>query len=475
MAEPIRFPGEEETSTGSDDYLVVFLCSLGAFYASLELLNKPVVLAFLRHMWQARRSVKVCFGFLCIMVALGWVALMETIVQRLLPDYFISSWGLIASGIFIFLALGALRLFIRNGKVTANIAAALFLTVLPVEAMHYYLVGGFRKCIPLPVLYGLAPLASILFIRKYLYNLGVFCYRREPAPGCPPIAVSDSCACTGIAYSSSSDCPDVDPLNDCDWAAEFEAYRRLGRSELQRLENLALFYLQRLTGNAFGWEWLFLEDVTVDFIQAVKALPGQPIIADLGAAFGYSSLQILEGTSAHVIANDLSEEHLTDLLSRVPDVQRARLTTKSGDALQLDFSENSLDGILALRWMHFLRPAEIREMFANYSKWLKPGGLLCVTALSPNGAITANGKFQAIYEERVKNGEEWPGTMDRETSCWVKSAVAVEHGYLFDLEVMERECRFAGFDVVKLHYLSHEKALSEKGHVGLLAVNKKMP
>ncbi|OWA51523.1 hypothetical protein BV898_16002 [Hypsibius exemplaris] len=227
----------------------------------------------------------------------------------------------------------------------------------------------------------------------------------------------------------------------------------------------------RPTLNGFGWEHLFLDDVAVQFIDAMKAVPGQANVVDLFVRSGYSTSRVLSETTALVTACDPSSDHLAILTNGLSDAQRSRLTTKACDALELEFEESSLDGVLALRWMHFLRPAEIRQMFSRYAKWLKPGGLLCVVALSPNVAI-AKEKFLAIYEERVRNGEEWPGAMEAGTSCWLKPAICIDHGYLFDLAVLERECQKVGLEVLRRHYISHEHSLSVNTHVGLLAVKR---
>ncbi|GAU96349.1 hypothetical protein RvY_07808 [Ramazzottius varieornatus] len=105
--------------------------------------------------------------------------------------------------------------------------------------IHYYLVRGFRRCVPLPVLYALAPLVLVLYIRKHLYRLGMFCGRKLPTDPCPPV---EPCACpsTDSYPTEESILSDNGCIDDGAWAAEFEAYRKLGRSELQRLENLAL-------------------------------------------------------------------------------------------------------------------------------------------------------------------------------------------------------------------------------------------
>jgi SAM-dependent methyltransferase len=228
--------------------------------------------------------------------------------------------------------------------------------------------------------------------------------------------------------------------------------------------------LTRPTINALGLENQFIDPVTQECIKAIKNLPGIPHIADLGVAFGYSTLQLLADTSAVVTANDLQAEHLAELASRIPKDQKDRVTTVVGDALQLDFEENSLDGIMALRWMHFLGPAEIRRAFGKFAKWLKPGGLLCITACTPY-TIFAEPNFRAIYQQRVARNQEWPGRMELGSVCFPKQWIDVERGYLFDKSVLEREATSAGFHVRRLSYISIGH-LSNDGqeNVGLLAV-----
>ena len=185
----------------------------------------------------------------------------------------------------------------------------------------------------------------------------------------------------------------------------------------------------RPTSNAFGWENLYLFQITEEFLTLIRNLPGIPKVADLGVALGYTTLCLLKETSAFVTANDLDAGHLAELYSQVPDGEKHRLSIIAGDALGLNFQDSSLDGVLALRWMHFLRPAEIRRAFANYAKWLNVGSLLCLTAATPFFAPAA-AKFLAIYKERLRCNMEWPGEMDEKTMCFSPPGVVTDHGYL---------------------------------------------
>lgn len=87
-------------ATGADDYLIFFLSTLGIFYSTVALLNKPDILASLETLRQSGWLTRYSFGLLCSLVVLGWIAVMETILQRLVPTYYITSWGIIISSVF---------------------------------------------------------------------------------------------------------------------------------------------------------------------------------------------------------------------------------------------------------------------------------------------------------------------------------------------------------------------------------------
>ena len=142
----------------------------------------------------------------------------------------------------------------------------------------------------------------------------------------------------------------------------------------------------------------------------------------------------------------------------------------SGNALELQFEKQSLDGIQALRMLHFLRPFEVRVFFENAAKWLKSGGLLCVTVGTPYIAV-AVGTVRPEYERKKANNEEWPGEITEEMAaiCWPEG-ISCKQGYLFDKETLERETIRAGLRIIRCEYLAREFAFTNgKENLGLLA------
>lgn len=188
-----------------------------------------------------------------------------------------------------------------------------------------------------------------------------------------------------------------------------------------------------------------------------KSLP----VADLGVAFGFTS-RLLLNDGFNVIANDLDEKHLECLWNSInDDEEKSRLTLKAGNALDLEFEDNSLGGIIALKWIHFLTGDQIREMFSKFYRWLAPNGILVVSVYTPmiyrvlsKNKIAAN-TIESKYFERVKNKEEWPGEYC--LNDWIKDdpdlteklPTFVHH---FFNDIMFREISNAGFHVLKCEY-----------------------
>lgn len=140
----------------------------------------------------------------------------------------------------------------------------------------------------------------------------------------------------------------------------------------------------------------------------------------------------------------------------------------------MSIDKGSLDGIWANRFLHFLKPEEIRDAFQKFHSWLAPGGKLCITAASPYFASVA--AFLPEYEKRKAAGKEWPGfmTKDEVPADWKEASSELDNGHVLDVEVMEREAKHAGFQVEKCSYIARPYASTNgKEAVGLIAVKPK--
>ena len=117
----------------------------------------------------------------------------------------------------------------------------------------------------------------------------------------------------------------------------------------------------------------------------------------------------------HVIANDIEKGHLDSLYDSIEnESEKSRLTLKHGNLMDLDFEDNSLNGIIGINVIHFLEGNEIRSLFNRCYRWLAPGGILNFSAASvfsvKSYANTEIGRQRLKdYFRNLKNNVEWPG------------------------------------------------------------------
>jgi tRNA (cmo5U34)-methyltransferase len=111
--------------------------------------------------------------------------------------------------------------------------------------------------------------------------------------------------------------------------------------------------------------------------------PGDSVL-DLGCGAGNFTLRLTQevaGLDCHLA--DLSQPMLTRAEQRVREAGAVTVTTYHSDLRTLDFQDNSFAGILAGAVLHHLRDDEDwKSAFANFHRWLKPGGRIYVADLA---------------------------------------------------------------------------------------------
>ena len=187
------------------------------------------------------------------------------------------------------------------------------------------------------------------------------------------------------------------------------------------------------TVNQMGFMYDLNDEYVNAFIQYAGTVNGT--ILDTGCAFGATTKRLLQAGATDIIANDLSPEHLQILTDSLAEKEAKCVRVIPGDALDLArvIPENSLAGILAANWLHFLQPADVQRAFTTFFRLLRPGGKLCVITFS-----TTNGYFKETWEgvrRRKAAGDEWPGL--------------IGDFLMMDPDVLEREAKRAGFRVEK--------------------------
>ncbi len=143
-------------------------------------------------------------------------------------------------------------------------------------------------------------------------------------------------------------------------------------------------------------------------IQMLAAQPGESIL-EVGFGTGHCLVEFARavGTSGKVHGIDLSDvmtEEAHALLEQEGLSDRVEL--HCGDAAELPFEANSLDGIFTSFTLELFDTPELPHVLAEWRRVLRPGGRLAVVAISKEGK---QGVVMKTYEWTHKH---FPNLMD---------------------------------------------------------------
>lgn len=201
----------------------------------------------------------------------------------------------------------------------------------------------------------------------------------------------------------------------------------------------------RTTTNRMGWSGEAVNEVSRQFIGCAAGCR-YPVL-DIGAAYGVAAIPAL-AAGATVYANDLCDEHLSELRRRAPPEHLARLTTIRGRfPHDLGFSDGSLGAVHASQVFHFLTPGEVEDSLRLAFRWLRPGGRLFVLAATPYQATHAG--YAPVFAARKAEGDPWPGVIEniRAYNTHWSADLVPPWLHVFDDDVLSAAARRAGFVV----------------------------
>ena len=143
-------------------------------------------------------------------------------------------------------------------------------------------------------------------------------------------------------------------------------------------------------------------------ITKLSAQPGEQIL-EVGFGTGHCLVEIAKsvGPNGRVMGIDISDQmlaHARELLMKEGLIDRAEL--KCGDAEQLPYETNSLDGIFFSFTLELFDTPELPKVLAECRRVLRPGGRLVVVAVSREGK---HGVMLNLYEWTHKH---LPNLMD---------------------------------------------------------------
>ncbi|MBP6952313.1 MAG: class I SAM-dependent methyltransferase [Alphaproteobacteria bacterium] len=206
---------------------------------------------------------------------------------------------------------------------------------------------------------------------------------------------------------------------------------------------------KRKTMNNMGSMFFKSDPALTAFLGHVERTKGY--FADIGAAYGHSTFEALK-CGGHVMAIDLEQGHLDELLHLCPASCQSRLEIQCGHFPNtLTLPDNTFEGILLSRVLIFLTPSEISLALVKLYRVLKPGGGVYIA--SPSSLRQEWKPLKVLYEQQKLEGLSWPGRVE---NLWEliseKKAYLPNVIQLIDTESLRRGLLHAGFNIDQCDY-----------------------
>jgi ubiquinone/menaquinone biosynthesis C-methylase UbiE len=197
-----------------------------------------------------------------------------------------------------------------------------------------------------------------------------------------------------------------------------------------------------------GAIWLYVDAVTQEYLEYARQTEGTML--EVAAGYGHVVIKALEAGAGCLYANEIDAGQLAIIKSRVPAAYSNKLVCCLGRfPEQLEFADESFDGIYNARLFHFFDGERIRAALEKFHRWLKPGGE--VFLVNDSVYRTIFGPLIPIYEDRVKASVEWPGFFEDIGSClpaYLHPERFPKTMNFMDPAVLSRELGRAGFEVM---------------------------
>jgi SAM-dependent methyltransferase len=223
------------------------------------------------------------------------------------------------------------------------------------------------------------------------------------------------------------------------------------------------------TLNQFGYMKEELDEFTEEFLNYSEQMGS--IALELGTAYGWVVQRALE-RGIKIIANDISQEHLTVLLKQTPKEFLENLYLYLGSFHKdIDFPSNSIGALLSARMFHFLEGKDIEIGLDKINRWLKKNGKFFFSSCSIYHYSVIE-KMLPIYKKKATEGEAWPGRIPNQKEVAPMHAPYIQDLFhVFDIPELEKLLPKHGFKIEKMKLFDYpsDRYSAGKGHVGFVA------
>jgi SAM-dependent methyltransferase len=224
------------------------------------------------------------------------------------------------------------------------------------------------------------------------------------------------------------------------------------------------------TLNGRGFMLEALDSCADEFVSFAAEAEGE--VLDIGCAYGVASLAALNA-GARVCACDMEPRHLDKLIEQTPPEVRSQLRTVTGILPEVEFPSGTFHAILASRVIHFLSGPDLRIALNAMFDWLRPGGRLYLVADTPY--MPGWDDIVPSYQAAKSAGDLWPGLIPDFARYSASNAESSDRPHFLntlDPDILERECRLAGFEIARASFFGLQRLGAEangREHAGCAA------
>lgn len=216
------------------------------------------------------------------------------------------------------------------------------------------------------------------------------------------------------------------------------------------------------TLNQHGFMFTKFDPIVERFLQSIEKEPKQTVF-EVGGAYGNVAEAALEKGIEKYYLNDCEECHLKSFARKLKENEKDYLfpslyliAGRCPDDVAI--TDNTYDGILVNKVLHFFTPETIDAFIRWLNKGLKPGGRVYVLTISP--FYRGHTELLADYEKKKQEGFRFPGYFP----AYAKSKPAQK----YPTKACPTSLLFMELDTLKHLFLQHGFQIEEEFELAII-------